>query len=1218
MLASKILASGIALESDLLTLSESLPRNSSARSSGLVSSERTHTTGGFRHGGVTGLRTSCRDFPVTTRLLATLATHLFPGMPFTTVSLIKDTKAARHADIHNLKGSVNGLAALSSFQGGGLLVHRPDGPCTLDLQSSPQIFDPTHEHSTESWHGGARLVLAAYCVSDGFSQADCESLIKLGFCTLPQFSAGEHPAPTWLCIEVFAGSARLSQALQDSQFSAIAVDHKDKSGHPILRLDLTNPAEAQILLDLIREHARIIRYIHLAPPCGTCSAARSKPIASFERAGVPSPAPLRSLDHILGFPHLSGTDLLRTSHANKLYEVTAQILLLADSLHIAVSLENPSNSLFWSIPCIASALASIKGFDVHFAHCMHGGRRDKKTCWWSNRPWFAALEAPCSRDHPHSSWAPRLVAGKPVFPTAEEAAYPHLLCKRVACLVLQRGGPLEVPKALHGPSSAITRLVWEKPSRRFLSLVPEYTQFDMWAVPLEQQSRAAQILKCYPKGARVCDRRLCRWGEVRACIPPRVPFKVLRHQLGPSWSWCQLAEGLASQPVEDGDVSVVCGMCSPSNFVETAEILVIGVPRSPEVFLQEAVKAGHPKNKFASQMDDSATRLINNLFQGVLGQNPGGEDILTNWQSRKHSLEDKEKEIKASLDPTVARILEKKSTELESELLRELDYPDKSLVPDMRSGFNLTGWIPTTGVHDPDVRPPKSSVDIQMISAKARNTATLQKMKLMVVDDVAKETWNETKKELDNDWLFEDVSPDLNKVLIAPRFGVQQGLKTRVIDNGKSCGINSTTGLPERFRLHGIDYLACLLTWAMSDPRSVGARLVGKTIDLTSAYKQYAVKPTDRALLRIYVKDTDSNTVRTFGSNVLPFGTTGSVGGFLRTSSATWFIGAFGLGLCWVSYFDDYPLLALEQHSPDADRCAQGLFDVLGIAFAREGKKATSFASQFKALGLLVDLSNFGEGRVVIRHTPERVMELRATLLKVLETDKLEPAAAESLRGRLHWFSSFLFGRRSSIALGEIGKRANGINGHAALGDDLRKALLFLKDEALEGEPLVLDKTPKNTFLIFTDGSLEGDVGMLGGILYDARGNPLSFFSGELQQDVMSRLYSCSDHPIYEVELLAAWTAISVWGEELKDSFSCFYLDNEGAKGGLISCKSSTEHGSKVVHAFVRIEDKIRCRAWFSRVPSASNPSDGPSRGEFSDLLRAGVHRAALPVVWPV
>ena len=117
----------------------------------------------------------------------------------------------------------------------------------------------------------------------------------------------------------------------------------------------------------------------------------------------------------------------------------------------------------------------------------------------------------------------------------------------------------------------------------------------------------------------------------------------------------------------------------------------------------------------------------------------------------------------------------------------------------------------------------------------------------------------------------------------------------------------------------------------------------------------------------------DSNRVRLFGSNVLPFGGTGSVGAFLKTSSTAWFLGAFWLELCWVSYFDDYPVLASRPHALEAETCAQGLFEVLGIDFACEGKKATSFPKQFKASGLVVDLSEFGNGRVVIRHTQERV-----------------------------------------------------------------------------------------------------------------------------------------------------------------------------------------------------------------------------------------------------
>ena len=40
--------------------------------------------------------------------------------------------------------------------------------------------------------------------------------------------------------------------------------------------------------------------------------------------------------------------------------------------------------------------------------------------------------------------------------------------------------------------------------------------------------------------------------------------------------------------------------------------------------------------------------------------------------------------------------------------------------------------------------------------------------------------------------------------------------------------------------------------------------------------------------------------------------------------------------------------------------------------------------------------------------------------------------------------------------------------------------------------------------------------------------------------------------------LFATWTALSLWQDDLRDSFLCFYLDNEAAKGAFIACKSST------------------------------------------------------------
>ena len=71
--------------------------------------------------------------------------------------------------------------------------------------------------------------------------------------------------------------------------------------------------------------------------------------------------------------------------------------------------------------------------------------------------------------------------------------------------------------------------------------------------------------------------------------------------------------------------------------------------------------------------------------------------------------------------------------------------------------------------------------------------------------------------------------------------------------------------------------------------RSMGD-VLGKTHDLTLAYKQFGLHPSDRDLARIAVK-TPSSELASFGTDALPFGAVGSVGGFLRISAALMFAG---------------------------------------------------------------------------------------------------------------------------------------------------------------------------------------------------------------------------------------------------------------------------------------------------------------------------------------
>ncbi len=87
---------------------------------------------------------------------------------------------------------------------------------------------------------------------------------------------------------------------------------------------------------------------------------------------------------------------------------------------------------------VSRVIAAIGGYFAVFDSCMHGGSRDKSTTFWSHNPracgesLFEALSVSCDGSHEHAPWVPRTVQGKTHFPTSEEAAYPLVLCQRVA------------------------------------------------------------------------------------------------------------------------------------------------------------------------------------------------------------------------------------------------------------------------------------------------------------------------------------------------------------------------------------------------------------------------------------------------------------------------------------------------------------------------------------------------------------------------------------------------------------------------------------------------------------------------------------------------------------------------------------------------------------------------------------------------------------------
>ena len=83
-------------------------------------------------------------------------------------------------------------------------------------------------------------------------------------------------------------------------------------------------------------------------------------------------------------------------------------------------------------------------------------------------------------------------------------------------------------------------------------------------------------------------------------------------------------------------------------------------------------------------------------------------------------------------------------------------------------------------------------------------------------------------------------------------------------------------------------------------------RLVGKCIDLESAYRQLPVRPSNAHLAIFGLKNPDTGKAEFFEAHALPFGASAAVHGFNRLAESLETILAELFGIPSTHYFDDF------------------------------------------------------------------------------------------------------------------------------------------------------------------------------------------------------------------------------------------------------------------------------------------------------------------------
>jgi hypothetical protein len=142
---------------------------------------------------------------------------------------------------------------------------------------------------------------------------------------------------------------------------------------------------------------------------------------------------------------------------------------------------------------VEAFLLKIGGYNTIFDNCCHGGTRKKATSWWSNVDWFTSLAAQCDDSHYHQKWNAEIVDGRVVFPTHLEAAYPVLLCERLATIAKLKAlelGAFEIhdlaQQTEHAPSSQ---------HRFLLDMLPKGRKFKPLFLNMDATKNGLQSLR---------------------------------------------------------------------------------------------------------------------------------------------------------------------------------------------------------------------------------------------------------------------------------------------------------------------------------------------------------------------------------------------------------------------------------------------------------------------------------------------------------------------------------------------------------------------------------------------------------------------------------------------------------------------------------------------------------------------------------------------------
>ena len=191
-------------------------------------------------------------------------------------------------------------------------------------------------------------------------------------------------------------------------------------------------------------------------------------------------------------------------------------------------------------------------------------------------------------------------------------------------------------------------------------VVAEFGHFLTLGVNPQNPDYISNIMQTMPKGTKLLSRRLVPWEKVRDETVDKIELD--------SWT----AKGGEGPGESEFDVVELCR---------------IGIPSSPEEFVQRAIMAGHPKDLVGQIGEIMQKTIWLNFHQPPHVLAKLRIEFVKKYSAMALDLRAEELKLKYAMPKHIKEIMKGKRLALWGKILSDLNYPDTDLVQDMVKGF---------------------------------------------------------------------------------------------------------------------------------------------------------------------------------------------------------------------------------------------------------------------------------------------------------------------------------------------------------------------------------------------------------------------------------------------------------------------------------------------------------------------------------------------------